>query len=62
MKDFNTAVFFIVLSISLFIFSIVAPIQSSVVRVILFLLCIQFIYRSLRIFSATEHKKRNVLN
>ncbi|MGE7920162.1 hypothetical protein ACQKM9_14690 [Viridibacillus sp. NPDC093762] len=62
MKDFNTAVFFIVLSISLFVFSIVAPIQSSVVRVILFLLCILFIERSLRIYSTTEHKKRNVLN
>lgn len=61
MKDVNTAVFFTVLGISLFVFSIVAPIQSSVVRVIIFLLCIQFIYRSLRIFSSMEYKKRKVL-
>ncbi|MGE7624551.1 hypothetical protein ACQKMD_16295 [Viridibacillus sp. NPDC096237] len=62
MKDVNTAVFFTVLGISLFVFSIVAPIQSPVVRVIIFLLCIQFIYRSLRIFSSKEYKKRKVLN
>lgn len=61
MKDVNTAVFFTVLGISLFVFSIVAPIQSPVVRVIIFLLCIQFIYRSLRIFSSMEYKKRKVL-
>ncbi|MBK3494975.1 hypothetical protein JFL43_08890 [Viridibacillus sp. YIM B01967] len=62
MKDFNTAVFFIILGISLLAFSIIAPIHSPAVRAVLLLLGINFCYRSIHAFSIIESKKRSTLN